>query len=315
MRTIGVPSGIGDVSWLYSKFCNLPEKMIWEVADGWPHRTTPFLQMLPQVENSCYGEFNYSDIVEFESINKIGFHPWWKTLASQEYGRMLIECNRHLEMGIPLADWCPDLPTEFHYEIPIANQDANDAVARLMSHPKPWTGISAASYRGSEAWKTWGYDEWSPFLKAWHAEIGGTIFLIGGFWDDLTDSLASDGYPSLVGRTRIGTVIGMLRLFDFYIGFSSGLGILRTVLKKNAFMLWPDHQDALSRSWAPPWMLETDMYVPHLWRDVETVTRRAKLWLNRLKKLNGRESISRGKSSDNEHRSLVEPANGNASGG
>lgn len=280
---VGVPSGIGDFSWLYSKLCHVGP-LDYQVADGWPHRTVPYLELLPGVKTACYGEFSYQDIVEVQHATGIGFHPTWKSIEDKNLGRALIECNRHLEMGIPLADWCPDLPTDFHYRIEIENIHANDAVERLNKHPKPWTGISAASYRGSEAWKTWGYKEWSPFLKWWHSEVGGTIFLIGGFWDDLTDSLAADGWPSLVGKTPCGTVVGMLRLFDFYIGFSSGLGVIRTVLDKNALMLWPDHQEALSRSWAPPEMLSTGMYTPHLWRDVDTVSRAAKLWLKRISK-------------------------------
>jgi len=278
--TFGVPSGIGDVSWAYSKLKYLgPQE--YHVADGWPHRTVPFLELLPGVSKSSYGPFNFGDIVKFESMH--GYHPSprWADVP-KGFGVTYIEPNRHLEMGRRLEDWLPDLPCDFHYQINIAEEDKIRARNRLDKYPKPWTGISAASYRGSEAWKTWGYEDWSPFLKAWHSEVEGTIFLLGGFWDDLTDTLADDGWVSLVGKTNIGTAISTLDLLDYYIGFSSGLGVLRTVLKKNAFLLWPDFQAELSTSWAPLNMLESRAYTAQLWRPYDLVIKRARNWLREI---------------------------------
>lgn len=276
----GVPSGIGDVSWAYSKLKALgPQE--YQIADGWPYRTVPYMDLLPEVSKSSYGQFNFSDIVKFETMH--GYHPSprWSEVP-QGFGLTLIEPNRHLEMGRRLEDWLPDLPTDFHYDIRVAEEDAIRARNKLIGHPRPWTGISAASYRGSEAWKTWSYADWSPFLKAWHAEAGGTIFLLGGFWDDLTDTLADDGWVSLVGKTSVGSIVETLRLLDYYIGFSSGLGVIRTVLKKNAFMLWPDFQAELSTSWAPPHMLEQNEYIAQLWRPHDLVIKRARNWLRAI---------------------------------
>jgi hypothetical protein len=276
--TVGVPSGIGDVSWAYSKLMHIG-KLHYEVADGWPYRTVPFLEMLPQVAGATYGVFTFRDIVAFEQASPGASLPTWKERDSNGRSKLLIQPNLHLEQGRRLEDWLPDLPCEFHYEINTSAEQMLRASNKLGVHPRPWTGISCASYRGSEAWKTWGYAEWSPFLKKLHAELGGTLFLLGGFWDDLTDSLADDGWPSLVGRTDTGTVIEILRLLDYYLGFSSGLGVLRTVMSLNAFMLWPDHQVELSTSWAPPEMLEEGTYATHLWREPEVVMRKVRNWL------------------------------------
>jgi hypothetical protein len=291
--TFGLPSGIGDVSWAYSKLVHLGPQA-YQIADGWPHRTVPFMELLPGVidlppdpsgkinKDVHYGQFSFQDIVNFEHLQEIETTPKWADIAKKNLGVTLIQPNRHLEMGRRLEDWCPDLPTDFHYQIDISAEDSIKARNKLVGKPKPWTGISAASYRGSEAWKTWGYGEWSPFLKKYHQEVGGTIFLLGGFWDDLTDTLAADGWTSLVGKTSVGTVIETLRLLDYYIGFSSGLGVIRTVLKKNAFMLWPDFQAELSTSWAPPDMLENGTYVAQLWRPHELVFKRITTWLERI---------------------------------
>lgn len=281
MRTFNVPAGIGDVSWAYSKLGSI--KADWVVSNGWPARTAPFLELLPNVNTSTYGEFQYSTIVAFEEAVGFGPSPKWERIQSIE--NLYIEPNRHLEAGKRLEDWLPDLPVNYHYDINIPEEDLLRARNRISHFPRPLTGISAASYRGSEAWKTWGYKEWSPFLKWLHAQVGGTILLMGGFWDDLTDTLSDDGWPSLVGRTSVPTAMQLLKELDYYVGFSSGLGIVRTVMRKNAFMLWPDHQLELSTSWSPPDMLEVGTYIAQPWRDVEIVQKRVSNWLKNCESL------------------------------
>ena len=280
MRTIGVPSGIGDVSWMYSKLKHAG-RMRWEVADGWPYRTCPFLSLLPEVADTEYGEFRYDDILVFEQAAKINGPGWtWAEVNGRADGRLLIQANRHLEMGKRLEEWLPDLPTDFHYEI--LRKPGEDAYARELIGPSegPVIGISAASYRGSEAWKTWGFAEWQPFLKWLKDDKRATIILIGGFWDDLTFALSKDGYKDLVGKTSVSQMIEVLRLLDFYIGFSSGLGVLRTVLKKNAFMMWPDHQRELATSWAPQWMITSGVYKATGWYDPRGVQAQVDRWMD-----------------------------------
>ena len=280
IEVVGVPSGIGDVSWIYSKLKHVGP-LGYKIADGWPYRTKQFLELLPQVKWTEYAPFTYRDIINFEQVQNIGFHPTWKDISNRGFEECLIEANRHLELGKPLKDWMPDLPTDYHYEIRVPQEDEDRAFALLdgLKLPKPIWGISAASYRGSEAWKTWGYAEWSRFLKMFLAEAGGSILLLGGFWDDLTATLADDGYEDIVGKTSIGTAVEILNQIDGYIGFSSGLGVIMTVLNKPTFMLWPDHQVELSTSWADPDMLVCGKYATSLWRDPVLVYKNARRWL------------------------------------
>ncbi len=280
ITTVGVPSGIGDVSWLYSKLSNIGP-LDYKIADGWPYRTKQFLELLPYVRTAEYAPFTYRDIMNFEQIQNIGFHPTWKDVRSRGFEECLIEANRHLELGKPLKDWMPDLPTNYHYEIPVPAEDVERAIALLrgMNLKKPIWGISAASYRGSEAWKTWGYAEWSRFLKMFLAEADGSNLLLGGFWDDLTATLADDGHADVVGKTSIGTAVEILNQISGYIGFSSGLGVIMTVLNRPTFMLWPDHQVELSTSWADPDMLLSGKYATSLWREPVLVYKNARRWL------------------------------------
>ena len=279
---IGLPSGIGDISWALSKLINSGEHE-YEIADGWPQRSREYVEMVPGVKSAQYGDFAYDDILAFSHTQ--GFlDPGvrWEEIAKRGYERILIEPNRHLEMGRPLKDWLPDLETSYHYEVNIPSERVKQATDKLAGLPRPLICVSAASYRGSEAWKTWSSDSWSEFLALVRGEYGldyRNILLVGGFWDDLTDALGEEGYPCFVGKTHIGTMLSILQQTEYYVGFSSGLGIMRTVFKKNAFMLWPDFQVALSTSWAPPYMLESGEYVAVLWREPREVFKRFKVWM------------------------------------
>lgn len=275
LKTIGVPSGIGDVSWMYSKLKHLPP-MNWEIADGWPPRTKQFLDLLPQVAESSYGDFTYTDIISFTNAQGSNWPASWAAINGAS--RILFQANMHLEEGKRLEDWLPDLECDFHYDILTTELHKEKAEKALKDHPRPLWGISAASYRGSEAWKTWGYNEWSEFLRKFQAKCGGTILLLGGFWDDLTSSLAADGYPDLVGRTDIGTAVEILKRLDGYFGFSSGLGVLMTVLNRKTMMLWPDHQRGLRNSWAPPKMIDNGSYLALPWLAPDLILTRAKEW-------------------------------------
>lgn len=281
---IGLPSGVGDCMWAVGKLKHAGP-LHYLIADGWPYRTQPWFELLgPEVVASVdYGKFTYTDIVTFQVAQRVTSTTPWADLARQEWGQLLIEPNQHLEAGKPLADWLPDLPTDYHLRMHTSEEDQARA-ARLVGHlPRPITCISAASYRGSEAWKTWQYKEWSPFLRRLHAEVGGSIVLMGGFWDDLTASLEEDGYPCLVGKTSMGCAVEVLRHCDQFIGFSSGLGMLNVAMWGKTFLLWPDHQVALSTSWADPAMKEEGLgtYATSLWRDPDDVWRLVKSWLKR----------------------------------
>lgn len=263
MITVTVPSGIGDVSWIYSKLCNAGVPISYELADGWPYRAVPYMQMLEHCAGAKYSDVEYGTIVRLAERARL-----WRDIIAEPKGIYYLECNQHLERGQRLEDWLPDLPTSFHYKL--ADPSPRDLVIvngllDWETVARPVIGISAASYRGSKAWDTWGYDQWSPFLKALRAKTGGTIVLLGGFWDDLTHSIAQDGYSDFVGKTSVSQAVEVLRRLDYYVGFSSGLGILRTVLAKPTYMLWPDHQAALASSWAPLDMIASGAYAHSHW--------------------------------------------------
>jgi len=262
---ICLPSGIGDCSWAVSKLINAPEwpRVEIEVASGWPFRTHPYFEMLGK--KSTYGQFGFDDIVAFEKVNP---YRTWKELVSRGYGCYYIQPNIHLETR-PLHEYLPDLPTNYHYPLDIPDLKSSRLYKKyfqpLEEYPR-WVGISAASYRGAKAWNTWELDSWADLCLKLIAD-GYHICLMGGKWDDLTDELefhlpvSPDDVLNIVGKTTFPEACAVHKLCKFYIGFSSGLGIIRTVMELPTIMLWPDHQQLLSTSWADPEDLESKKYI------------------------------------------------------
>src|SRR5262245_48972504 len=139
---IGVPSGIGDISWIYSKLMHLEDQLDLEVADGWPYRSVPYLEMLPRVKRARYGDFNYQQIIAFETANAMYNGTTWNQVPKSP--RILIEANRHLEAGKRLEQWLPDLPCSFHYPMITTEQETSHARAICDGLRHPLVGISAA---------------------------------------------------------------------------------------------------------------------------------------------------------------------------
>mgnify|MGYP001574133156 FL=1 len=237
-----------------------------QIADGWPFRTVPYVQLCGI--DASYGAFNYQQIMVNERLNGL---QTWKDVQQLPAGAVLIQPNQNLEKGRRLEEWLPDLPCNFHYPLGTTVHDTVIAGALLAAVPQPRVGISCASYRGAEAWKTWGRTEWVDMLRRMQKE-GWHPILLGGFWDDLTHAVACElQLPDLVGKTSIGEGVEVLRLLDAYVGYSSGLNVIRTVLDKPAMALWPDHQVELATSWVPPEMLTSGRYSWSLWRPVDEV--------------------------------------------
>lgn len=268
---IGVPSGIGDISWLISKLINAKEWPEIEilVADGWPFRAKDYLDMIgakyPPISDSCprspYGIFRFDDIVMWNQEHKFTL---WKQIRDNGFGMNYLQNNHFLEMGYPLAEYFPDLPTSYHYPLNLPDITKKKFYPSLLNMPHPLIGISAASYRGHSAWKTWPLSEWSELCNMLIND-GYAICLMGGAWDDLTDALESELPPNMVvnvvGKTSFSEAMSIHKLCPYYIGFSSGLGIIRTVMSLPTIMLWPEHQQPLSTSWADPDDLDRKMYV------------------------------------------------------
>lgn len=315
MRLI-VPAGIGDWSWIWSKIYGVRDEITSvRIVDGAPRRTKEYVEACGVsdvdydvdkrdghgnvVEHSITGG-SYERILSFEGPLGLSWEarPSWKTVKNLKMQTVCIEANKHLEAGCRLERWLWDLPTYFHYPLYVSEEDRKKArevtIGAIQGdrfsppHPMkegPVVGISCASYKGSAAWLTWGREEWVDFLRRLMS-IGWRPLLLGGQWDDLTYTVACElNLPCTIGKTSVAQMIEQMRILDSYIGFSSGMNVIRTVVDKPAMALWPCNekcdQQELSTSWAPPHMLASERYVAVTWRPVRDIWPVAKRFLRR----------------------------------
>jgi hypothetical protein len=292
LRQIVLPSGIGEFQWVMTKLTNIDEKIAVFGLDGSPRRLHQFAELHPNVEAFGYAEFDYSQVRNFQKFH--GLESWDMVTRLFGPGQIcMLACNPHLEEGKSLASWMPDLPTSYTYPIVTTEAMKTEADRTLFGATADdvLIGISCASYRGAEAWRTWGSVQWTDFLHKVQKEVPNAKFvLLGGSWDDLTSTvydptgplrwqLDKRGMPP-VGTTSFGGAVEVLKRLDGYIGFSSGLGhVAAHLCECPVFMMWPEHEQALSRSWVNPTLLESGFYVPSRWENPTTVFNRAKPWL------------------------------------
>lgn len=287
------PSGIGDVSWLLSALWSVRDQIeSVNIVDGWPHRTGPYVDLVGFP--SEYVPVSYPMILGFESdhgINADAKDRTWAKISNLQVANLLLEPNKWLENGKRLEDWLPDLECEFHYPLHVKDADRERAAKvltkALNDHPMkdgPVVGISCASYRGAEAWRTWQLEEWKDMLRR-IMSIGWRPLLLGGNWDDLTYAVAMDlELPDIVGKTSVPQMVAVMESLDSYIGYSSGMNVIRTVLDKPAMALWPEFQNELRNSWAPQHMLDDHRYVSLLWMPVAKVWPVAKAFLRKCER-------------------------------
>jgi hypothetical protein len=225
-----VPSGIGDISWIYSKICNLAKtrKIGIEICDDKPRRSAPFVERLPSVH--CLG---YAVGVSYSNIMSEAL-PTDTDLSKLADGQYVINLNRHLESGKHLKDAFPAQDTEYHYRIP--DPPAEARLNRFKGHDRLKIGFYCSSVNHRPELSFWTPEQWVQFLEMVRAAYPSALFVgIGAPYDDKTrevcDLLGERGFPLMRWLSQdIAVTIAVIRGLDFFFSFPSGLGILADVV-------------------------------------------------------------------------------------
>jgi hypothetical protein len=126
---VGLPSGIGDFSWAWSKLYHLREEIeAIEIAGGWPHRTTPYVELCFTPEERAkreikYGEFQFPTIKMFEKAHSLQNPTLAQLHELRDYNLILLEPNTWLEEQGVLEDWMPELEPVYHYPLYTTERD------------------------------------------------------------------------------------------------------------------------------------------------------------------------------------------------
>lgn len=291
---LAVPAGIGDVSWIWSKFCHMDCDFEIYTPDTFPQRTFEWLKLLPRVTPKI-GKHGYNDLLTMENLKGYAsYDSWDRILKAYEEGEIIyLQPNQHFLAGRDLRDWLPDLPTEYHYNMIIPKETKLSGVGLLGLRdgevlPK-FMGIHMSSMKGIRGWEAWLPEDWVKFLQFVHKDFPDVEFIfLGGLWDQDTglevQGLLEDTdimFNNLIGRTSIGEAITILSLLKYYVGFSSGLNVMCNVLKIPCTALWPQHHKPHIYPHSDPEMVMDQTYLgftydePHrIYTRIRSVLRR-----------------------------------------
>jgi glycosyltransferase involved in cell wall biosynthesis len=282
---ITVHPGLGDLSWLYSKFANLDRPLDLTVCEDATHRSGPFLELLPNVYDYHYS----TGQLDYERLKTCWNGTYEEILAAESRGdRIYLSCNNWVDNGRRLEDWLPDLATDFHYEIPLSH-DAYIASAHLLPPGAMYIAIHTASLGGMKAWDGWGPGEWLEFIQAIASEYPHIVFvLLGATWDeDMADQLrplltqSGITHLNLVGKTDLALTLAVLRRCRYVVGFASGVSILANVLQIPTLMLYPSHLHLLMHAWPDLNSIADGSYVGIVWSRPREAYRKVGLQIQR----------------------------------
>ena len=274
-----VHPGIGDLAWLYAKFSSLDRPLHLTVAEDKTGRSMPFLDLLPNVIMADYG----TQQLDYEYLNLCWNTTYERLLEEEEKGsKLYLSCNNWLDNGNRLEEWIPDLPTDFHFDIPIPQESLSNSLYALPPGGC-YIGIHTASIGAADAWNAWGVGEWLGFIQRIHRDFANPVFvLMGAKWDTpmvrqlemALKPFKQIRYVNLSGRTVLSDAIAIIRRCRYFVGFASGMAILSTILGIPTLMLYPGHLDKLMYSWPPTHSIGMGSYIGLPWGRIADVYQR-----------------------------------------
>ena len=266
--TFGVPSGIGDISWLYSKLVNLKSSFALEICGNLPRRSKEFAEILPKVENSFYEDFSYRETFV---VSDKGISPS-TDLEILPPGKYYLSANRFLESGNKLERFLPFLPINYRYEI--NTQGAKDFLEGLNP---PFVGVYCSKYENyKNEWKFLSADEWGVLLKIIYSLFPCTFVFIGasfdvGLGDEVFNKLNLPAI-NLIGKTHIKDIVFMMKKFSYLFAYPSGIGVLGDVVDIPTMHFLPTPRlDNLKDTYADPKNIESGKHLNVMFTSVKNV--------------------------------------------
>lgn len=251
-----VPSGIGDVCWLWAKFATLSKTrdITWYFPDDTHKRVAPYADLVGM-------KYKFLPIDIRELLSYPGeFTP--DDLA--EGGVFYLHVNRHLEEGRPLAEWHPWLPftnpappIEPHERpdrVHLVNRDARVAEHRGVAH-EPYIVMHLGHVNYCEG--NWFPRVWARVVE-WMEQNVAPVKLVGAAWDEpMIDAVyrAYKPYHLPIVRQPLHHVLTQIVNSVGMVGVDSGLSILATYYGKPALRLYPRWLAKMPGTWEDPTML------------------------------------------------------------
>ncbi len=269
-----VPTGIGDISWVYSKLVTLDRPLIFKIPNQKPLRAAPFLGLLPNVVKATYAPITTVDVIEQGNRFDMGLADM---IDHAEKGFLPLHLNKHLEAGRRIESYIPEMDIDYHYKIDIPPYEREMADS-LLGGMKRYLVMYCANDQAVKNWMGWTPGQWSRFAQLFvpHYDIEGVV-LIGADWDQSFGGLVVKQLAphfkvlNLIGRCAIGTTLEIIKSAFYTVAFPSGIPILASVLNCPVYMHYPKQLEDMPWTWVDTEQQKNGMYGASIFNPPETV--------------------------------------------
>lgn len=254
IRTIKVCPGIGDSIWLIQKLINSNEKFHFQIPDGSPQRGKPLFDLLPQVAESA----QYISGLSYKKLSRENIQSKKRRWMEVTEKTMYLTANQHLESGLRIEAFFPDLPTSYILNYMTTRKDQDQANKILDNDSIKYIGIYPSAYSNARNAGGWDAEQWFKLIKLLYKGKDICFVIIGAPYDiGITEALMT-----LMSEYRIphinttgqslAVVIELLKQFSYFIGFPSGLSIINETLGKDGVMFYQQKDKGIINMWAEP---------------------------------------------------------------
>ena len=255
IRSISVPSGIGDSIWLLSKLINTGEKFSFNIPNGIPQRSKQVFDLLPDLVHSS----QYVPGLSYRKLASENIQNNFKTWKHITAPKFCLSMNHHLESGNRIEEFFPDLATS--YVLPWKTQAFAAEVAIAFPPDRKYVGIYGSSYStsGPNGFGFWQVAEWVQLVESIHKVRPDITFVqIGAAFDlDLSSDIATVltkkkiPFKTVVGY-GMGYVAELMKILSFAFYFPFGLPIFSESLgnASDCIMFYPQGISGIMGGWA-----------------------------------------------------------------
>ncbi len=263
--TLNVCQGIGDIIWVYQKFCHHFSKINFNIMtigeeNELQTRAKDFLHLLPQVgfvKTVSVTTEEYMKVVERE-WSMYDIVPYYDFKKSHDYS-----CNLSLEKGKRLEKIDPDYYCASSLSFPYDNfKDLEDYVLVYVS----------GSTKRNNCWKI---AQWKTFIRGFYDkyDLKCPLLLIGARYDEetQTDLLEELSELNITCKIKIDSdpkqVLGIIKKSKVFLAYQSGLSILADHFDVKQVMMYYDWLEKLMYSWSKLQNIKLGRYRPFIWSD------------------------------------------------
>lgn len=267
---VALPLGIGDCHWACMKLRGIKAlhgdaPLHAYVNESANHKTVGYLKIVPFIDEAICSPAAPDDINN--QMNPGGYmHARWRTLAGCKGWRMprphpgkpfpgpkmdyLVVANGHVEQGLSMRQFIPEVPTDWEYELAIPAEDQDEATRLLDGRERPvvlyFSGLGPnAAFHGG--W--WKLKNWVRVCEELNKRgvepviIGADTLDDRGYYEAFLNAGGTGvGHLSLVGQTSIPVVMSICRRAAAWCGLNSGTGIVSAMMRTPTLMLWSDER-------------------------------------------------------------------------